>query len=139
MSKREYESRDNNQSRTEDSSGNFLLGAIIGGVVGAAAALLFTSKSGKELRETIVDQAGRVMDKTGPLRQQSAELFNKVSGKQDGTDSETEVTYIPIKGPQDVSNGKESEGQNKMDSDSIKKKLEEAQKAFDDEESRVKI
>jgi hypothetical protein len=40
MPNREYDSRDTNQTRNEESSNSFLLRAIIGGVVGAAAALL---------------------------------------------------------------------------------------------------
>ncbi|WP_251549635.1 YtxH domain-containing protein [Neobacillus muris] len=152
MSKREYETRDNNQNRTEDSSGTFLLGALIGGVVGAATALLLTTKTGKEWRDAIVGQAGLVMDKTAPLRetvkskttslpivQQSAEFINKVTSKQEETEQENEINYIPIKGTREVQNEKKITAPNNMDSVAIKKKLEEAQKAFEEEESRVKI
>lgn len=36
---------------------NFLAGAVIGGVVGAVAALLFAPQSGKETRKMIKDKA----------------------------------------------------------------------------------
>jgi gas vesicle protein len=37
-------------------SSGFLVGAIIGGAAAAAAALLLAPKSGKELREDLLDQ-----------------------------------------------------------------------------------
>ncbi|MBT2656963.1 YtxH domain-containing protein [Bacillus sp. ISL-18] len=158
MTNREYESRETNQSRNEGSSSTFFWGAVIGGVVGAAAALLFAPKSGRELRTTLGSQADTIMDKTVSLKEnvvaksnelasktssfsqgivlQSSELVNKVKGKtsqkdQDSTDSEG--TYIPIQNPN------ESPSAKKSDSNDIKKKLEETQKAFDEEESKVKL
>lgn len=50
----------------EDSSsaGSFLLGALVGGVIGAAAALLFAPKTGKEMREDFSDQATQIKNKS---------------------------------------------------------------------------
>ncbi|WP_042459765.1 YtxH domain-containing protein [Neobacillus dielmonensis] len=151
MSKRDYESRDNNQNRTADTSGSFLLGAIIGGIAGAAATLLLTTKTGKEVRDSITGQAGRVIEKTAPfldnvksrtsslpLIQHSAELLNKATGNNEEIENETEISYIPIKGSRESSNDKETAG-TKMDSEAIKKKLEEARRAFEEEESKVKF
>jgi len=39
---------------------NFVIGAIIGGLVGAGLALLFAPKSGVELRQDITDYADQV-------------------------------------------------------------------------------
>jgi gas vesicle protein len=39
---------------------NFLIGAIVGGLVGAGLALLFAPKSGVELRQDISDYADQV-------------------------------------------------------------------------------
>ncbi len=39
---------------------NFLIGAIVGGLVGAGLGLLFAPKSGVELRQDIVDYADQV-------------------------------------------------------------------------------
>ena len=48
----------------EDSgAGSFLLGAVIGGVVGAAAALLLAPKSGKEMRDDFSTQAVHLKEK----------------------------------------------------------------------------
>ncbi|PYI56145.1 YtxH domain-containing protein [Paenibacillus flagellatus] len=43
---------------------DFLLGAIVGGVLGAVTALLLAPKSGKELRKDLSEQAHRVSEKT---------------------------------------------------------------------------
>jgi len=49
----------NNGSNTK----SFLLGALIGGAVGAITALLFAPKSGRELRRDIVDNSTELYDK----------------------------------------------------------------------------
>jgi gas vesicle protein len=163
MTSREFETRETNQSRNEGSSSTFLWGALIGGVVGAAAALLLTPKSGREIRSTIGSQADSIMDKTVSLREnvvaksnelvsktsslsqgivlQSSELVNKVKGKssrKEGEIHDSEITYIPIQGPNEPSAVKKSDSI-PNDSTEVKKKLEEAQKAFDEEESKVKL
>jgi len=50
---------DNNNINTKD----FIIGTLIGGMVGAAAALLFAPKSGKELRGDINEGASQVKDR----------------------------------------------------------------------------
>ena len=48
----------------EDSGvGSFLLGAIVGGVIGAAAALFLAPKTGKEMRDDFSTQASHLKDK----------------------------------------------------------------------------
>jgi len=151
MSKREYEVRETNSNREKESSTGFVMGAVIGGVIGACAAWLFTSKQGKELRQTLTDQAGTIVDKTSPLRetvksktislshgivQQSTGLLNKVKGtaeQEEGADA-SQATYISISEPQ----VKQTAKSKPVDSEQIRKKLAEAQKAFDVEESKVK-
>jgi len=162
MTSREYDSRETNQSRNENegSSGTFLWGALIGGVVGAAAALLLAPKSGREMRSTLGSQADTIIDKTANLREnvvsksnelvsktssisqgivlQSSELVNKVknmTSHKDGGNQDSEVPYIAIHGP----NESEKSESASLDSSDIRKKLEEAQKAFDEEESKVKL
>ncbi|WP_042374229.1 YtxH domain-containing protein [Neobacillus jeddahensis] len=158
MSSREYESRESNQARTEDSSGTFILGALIGGVVGAAAALLLAPKSGKELRITLSNQAGQLressLNKSGgfiaktsslsqDLVQQSSQILNKVkrkAGNQHEVVEESDITYIPIDQPKKENQpSKKTVEIKSLDSTEIRKKLEEAEKAFDEEESKVKF
>ncbi|GGI45747.1 hypothetical protein GCM10008018_13700 [Paenibacillus marchantiophytorum] len=43
---------------------DLLIGAVVGGLLGAATALLFAPKSGRELRSDIAGQAQVVSDKT---------------------------------------------------------------------------
>ncbi|TXK86100.1 YtxH domain-containing protein [Paenibacillus sp. N3.4] len=49
-----------NETRGKD----LLIGAVVGGLLGAATALLFAPKSGRELRGDIADHAQTVSDKT---------------------------------------------------------------------------
>jgi gas vesicle protein len=164
MSNREYDSRDTNQTRNEESSNSFLLGVIIGGVVGAATALLLAPKSGKALRNNFTNQAGTVIDKTANMREnvmtkgnelvskgstlsqgivlQSAELLNKVKGKitsQDESKEEEVLNYIPLQTANEKIESKKSIPIGQLDSSEIRKKLEEAEKAFDEEENKVKL
>jgi gas vesicle protein len=121
MSSKEYELRETNQNKSEDSSSSFLLGALIGGLVGAAAAIFLAPKSGRELRSTLNNQAGTIKEKT-------VQLMNKTKTPNDVE----EDNYISIGGMPKVTNDKES-----VDEQSIRKKLEEAKKAFEEEEYKV--
>lgn len=47
----------------ETGAGSFLLGAIVGGVIGAAAALFLAPKTGKEMRDDFSTQAVQLKDK----------------------------------------------------------------------------
>jgi gas vesicle protein len=160
MSNRENETREKNQSRNKEgnSSKNFIAGAVIGGVVGAAAALLFAPKAGKEIRsdlnnylektallgddvaEKSNDLAVAAKEKTASISkavvQQSKELVNKAMGMSAGNDDqeeEQETNYIPIHGL--VNKTGKASGEPEID---IRRKLEEAQKAFDEAESSMK-
>ncbi|MDF2854444.1 MAG: YtxH protein [Neobacillus sp.] len=122
MSK-EYVSKENGQRHNEDSTSSFLLGAIIGGVIGAAAAMLLAPKSGQEIRSTINNQAETIKEKT-------IQLMNK---KKEADDLLEEVTYIPI------GSTEEKLDNNKADTLDINQKLEEAKKAFEEEEKKVTL
>jgi gas vesicle protein len=161
---REYDSREPNQTRNEESSNSFLLGAIIGGVVGAAAALLLAPKSGQDIRNRFSNQAGSFLDKTTIMREsvmtksnelvskgsslsqgivlQTSGLVNKVKGKitsQAELKDPEEMTYIPIQAPNEKTKPKNSIEIGPLDSADIRKKLEEAEKAFEEEENKVKL
>ncbi|MCL6570948.1 MAG: YtxH domain-containing protein [Bacillus sp. (in: Bacteria)] len=158
-----YESRDTNQNRNEESSNSFLLGVLLGGVVGAAAALLLAPKYGEDIRSKLNLQAGSFKEKTTGIREnvinkssdlasktsaltqgivlKSTGLINKVKEKttnHDKIEEESEVIYIPIQNPQEITNSKELAEKETLDSSEIRKRLEEAEKAFEMEESKVK-
>jgi len=54
-------------------SKDFMIGALIGGMLGAAAALLLAPKSGRELRSDINEGAKYITDKTEKIRQTAVE------------------------------------------------------------------
>lgn len=60
---------------------SFLLGALIGGAVGATIALLFAPKSGRELRRDIVDTSNDIYDKATDYAESTIE-----DGKQKARD-----------------------------------------------------
>ncbi|MEH7492311.1 YtxH domain-containing protein [Neobacillus niacini] len=120
MSSKDYELRGTSQNKSEDSSSSFLLGALIGGLVGAAAAIFLAPKTGRDLRSTLNNQAGTLKEKT-------VQLINKTK-----TPVEVEEdNYIPIGGTPKATNGEA------VDEQSIRDKLEEAKKAFEEEEYKV--
>lgn len=63
-------SNDNNNMNTKD----FLIGTLVGGLVGAASALLLAPKSGKELREDINEQASSAKELTSGLTNVAKDL-----------------------------------------------------------------
>lgn len=56
---------------------DFLIGTLIGGIVGAAAALLLAPKSGKELRSDISEQAQIAKEKTTAFTSTAYEKGNE--------------------------------------------------------------
>ncbi|UZJ80269.1 YtxH domain-containing protein [Fictibacillus sp. KU28468] len=54
----------NENNNQNINSKDFIIGALVGGIVGAASALLMAPKSGKELRNDINEQAGTIKDKS---------------------------------------------------------------------------
>lgn len=130
-----------NNSSTKD----FLIGALIGGVVGAATALFLTPKSGRDIRSNITHQAHTLKEKTNQFREtamnkgselaevamekttsigqtvskQSNELISKVKSFKPGqADEDTEVVTA-------------------SENSDIQRKLEETKRAFDETESQL--
>lgn len=60
---------------------DFLLGALIGGVIGAAAALWFSPKSGTALRETVNNKTIELKEKASSLQTKVSELKKKSDEK----------------------------------------------------------
>ncbi len=72
----------NNQNSNIDTK-DFLIGTLIGGIVGATTALLLAPKSGKELRTDLNDQAIQLKDKSSEVatmaKEKSSTLAQSVS------------------------------------------------------------
>ncbi|MCR6110465.1 YtxH domain-containing protein [Bacillus sp. A301a_S52] len=58
---------------------DFLIGAVIGSIVGASAAMLFAPKSGRELRTDINEKAHQAKDKTVELTHAAKEKGSEYS------------------------------------------------------------
>lgn len=56
----------------------FIVGAIIGGVVGAATALLLTPKSGKEIRSDLTNQVDTIKTKSNQFKAVATEKGNEL-------------------------------------------------------------
>ncbi|WP_409302227.1 YtxH domain-containing protein [Peribacillus sp. SCS-155] len=61
-------------------SRDFIIGALIGGVVGAATALFMAPKSGKELMSDINGQARNISERTGKITRVAMEKGGSIAG-----------------------------------------------------------
>lgn len=52
------------EDNEESGAGSFLLGAVVGGVIGAATALFLAPKTGREMRDDLSSQAGQLKEKS---------------------------------------------------------------------------
>lgn len=143
-----HETEKDNRQNVNETSGSkeFLLGAIIGGLVGAATALFLAPKSGKEIRTELNTQAESLKGKTSQLydvaKTKSAELAevakvksssigqavtkqSNVKSIQPVNDSEEDIVYEDDFSPV-LSDDKE-----------LQRKLEETKRAFDETESQL--
>lgn len=66
-------------SNDEVNSKDFVIGALVGGIIGAAVALFLAPKSGKELREDVSTQATQLKDKTADLSSTAKEKTTQLS------------------------------------------------------------
>ncbi|CAH0117659.1 MULTISPECIES: YtxH domain-containing protein [unclassified Paenibacillus] len=64
-----------------DKGKTFMVGALIGGIVGSVTALLFAPKSGRELRKDIKEGAQQVGEKTQQVVKQVSEQTTAWIGK----------------------------------------------------------
>lgn len=75
-------SNNNNNNQNIDSK-DFMIGALVGGMLGAAAALLLAPKAGKELRSDLNEQAVILKDKSNEFshlaREKSSNIVRTVS------------------------------------------------------------
>lgn len=149
MMTREYETTvvENESSGGKD----FLIGAIVGGIVGAATALFLAPKPGKELIQDLNQQAGILKekgielsgtvqdkgteyisiakDKTGSLGRTVSKHSNDLMGKVKGLGKDEQQTENA------VAAGAENDPF-QHEYDEIQRKLEETKKAFDETESK---
>lgn len=73
-------------------AGSFLFGALVGGVIGAAAALFLAPKTGSEMRQDFSTQAGQLKDKSielSSVAKQKANELTSVAKEKTGELSKT--------------------------------------------------
>lgn len=101
--------------REESASKDFLLGALVGGIIGAATALLLAPKSGTELRGSLSEQASTLKEKSADLSQtakdKTTEISKKVSDSSNQLLSKVKKNQTPPMDDGTVS----SEGEEEMD------------------------
>lgn len=74
--------RENDMRDYEDrnvTSKDFVTGAVIGGLIGAAAALFLAPKSGREMRETVSGQAVALKERTAQMKDTMMEKTNELT------------------------------------------------------------
>jgi gas vesicle protein len=114
------------------SSKGFILGALIGGVVGAATAAFLIPKSGNELRQIINEQATNLMDKGDQLISKGSNMIfpktNDSVNKETVFHEKEEGTQRPyIKIIPSITSDED-----------LHKKLLETQRAFEEVEEKIK-
>ena len=154
MSSQERSQNEQAQAKSEENinTKDFLIGALIGGMVGAAAALFLAPKSGKELRSNFNDQAIVLKAKTGQLRDtamskgtQLAETAKEKSSGFAQSVSRQSIELVnkvksikPIEKLTNHTDGESSSGntQEGLNDDEVQKMLEETKRAFDETENK---
>ncbi|MGX1263389.1 gas vesicle protein [Rossellomorea marisflavi] len=137
----QYNQQNPNQSNDSNiNSKDFIIGTLIGGIVGAATALLLAPKSGKDLRSDINEQAGAWKEKTSQWKDTAVEKSNELAA------AAKEKSSTLTKTVQEQSNqvvGKiksyrsgSAEGEEEVPAETgdVNQKLEETKKAFDETE-----
>ncbi|KMK91478.1 hypothetical protein VL03_20110 [Rossellomorea marisflavi] len=132
-----------NPNQTNDSNINskdFIIGTLIGGIVGAATALLLAPKSGKDLRSDINEQAGAWKEKTSQWKDTAVEKSNELAAaakeKSSSLTKTVQEQSNQVVGKIKSYRSGSAEGQEEVpaETDDVNQKLEETKKAFDETE-----
>lgn len=146
MTSREMNGKDDSKTNSRD----FLAGAFIGALAGAAAALLFAPKSGKDLRTTINGQTNNILEKTDKVKEKALNKSNelatvakeKASSVVHSVSNQSHELLGKVRDKQvsDEGNAGDSEDSSQLpqtNSEEIQRKLAETQRAFDDTEMKL--
>ncbi|WP_347862548.1 YtxH domain-containing protein [Salimicrobium sp. PL1-032A] len=69
----------NNQNQAKGNGKDFILGTVIGALIGAAAALFMAPKSGRELREDFNENSGVLKERAGEWKEQAVSTTSELS------------------------------------------------------------
>ncbi|WP_243298126.1 YtxH domain-containing protein [Bacillus litorisediminis] len=143
-----------NQNQNDGGSINtkdFIIGALVGSIVGAATALMLAPKSGKELRNDLNEQAIILKEKTGQWKELAAESGSQIAStakektnewtqmiQQQSNELKNKVKSIRLGvHPEGQAKGEEEAAVTDTEAD-VERRLEETKKAFDEIEESYK-
>lgn len=136
------------EDRNSINSKDFIIGVLIGGIIGAATALFIAPKAGKDLRQEITEQAKSLSEKTDKIRRDITETAKeKTSTVTDVVSSKSAEIVSKVKSLKVNQEENEVEGEFIVTSDAsvastiedeAQQKLDEAKKAFDETENELK-
>ncbi len=136
MTSREMNGKDESKTNSRD----FLVGAFIGALAGAAAALLLTPKSGKDLRTTINGQTSNILEKTDKVKDKALSKSSEIAtvAKEKASTVVSQVAHQSQELFEKVRDRQEGPSEHAYtNSEEIQRKLEETQRAFDETELKL--
>jgi gas vesicle protein len=128
---------------------DFLIGSLIGGIVGAATALFLAPKSGKELRDDLNTHAGTLKEKSSQWRETAMERGNDLAAaakeRTSGiTKTVQEQSNNLVSKVKSRNNNEDTEGEEQLpveteqnEAQELNQRLEETKKAFDETEQSI--
>ncbi|MFS0864512.1 YtxH domain-containing protein [Fredinandcohnia sp. 179-A 10B2 NHS] len=116
---------------SKSNGSTFILGAIVGGIVGAATALVLAPKTGQELRQKLNEQASIVKEKTNSFSKTLAEQSNQLLTKtKEPKEPAIEEVFDEVDNSEPGIQVEDSSNEQLF-----QEKLAEAQKALEDAEN----
>ncbi|AGK55233.1 general stress protein [Bacillus sp. 1NLA3E] len=119
-----------NENNERTGTKDFLLGAMVGGVIGASAALWLSPKSRTALRETLNNQ-------TTILKEKADTLQEKVTDLAQYTKEKTNTLTKSLSQQSSEALAKMKCKSSDTESDPVQRMLEETKKAFDETEQKL--
>lgn len=117
-------------------SKKFALGALIGSVVGATAALLFAPKSGKELREDVSTQMDNIKEKGIEIANTAKEKSTNLA--QTAKEKSSDVKQYVIE-QSDTLKNKLNNLKNEQETQDVQEKVEEEVSLTDDDNDKKTV
>ncbi|MDR7073816.1 YtxH domain-containing protein [Fictibacillus barbaricus] len=126
----------NNNNNQNIDSKDFMIGALVGGMLGAAAALLLAPKPGKELRSDLNEQAVYLKDKSTEIsqiaREKSSNIVKTVSEQSNQVATKVKDLTSNLRKDIDKWRAKEEENASELYGEITDDIEDEMQKDYDD-------
>jgi gas vesicle protein len=120
---------------------DFVMGALVGGIVGAAAALLLAPKAGSELRNDVAVQAVTLKEKSVELSGNAIEKTSQLSNqfKEQSSTLVEKVKSKTVKQPPVIDDGTvSSEGEEPLD-EVVEEVLKDLTEGMNDKEEKEEL